>query len=404
MRGRRRVGRTAPPQRLRAEGRLTLLAAGTAARRRSRKAETQALLSDLDWLELAENLRRRRLLASLGPRIVELAEGQAGEEFSAAVEQSLEAGRRQGTFLALVSERATAALAEAGIRSVPQKGPLLSESIYGDPGRRLSNDVDLLVAPEDLRSAVDVVRSLGYRAPADPTGRDGLPQLHFALVHESEELPPIELHWRIHWYERNFARERLLPPDLDRLASWAPAAADELAALLLFYARDGFIDLRMAVDIGAWWDAFGDALSAGALDDVTRNYPHLQRAISVAATVADRTVGLPAAQLFAKAPKAGLRDRIARRLAAPNPRGSEPQLHAEMGLVDGLLMPPGDFRAFARRQILLPSHEARDKLNGNGNGWGSRLRYDARVLVRCGVLGRYALAVAKTFTPAARGA
>ena len=92
------------------------------------------------------------------------------------------------------------------------KGPLLAEAIYGDPGRRLSSDIDLLVAPEQLRSAVEVVRRLGYAAPTDYVQDSGLPLLHFGLVHERRELPPVELHWRVHWYERDFARERLLPP------------------------------------------------------------------------------------------------------------------------------------------------------------------------------------------------
>ena len=75
-------------------------------------------------------------------------------------------------------------LADAGIRCTPLKGPLLGEAIYGDPGRRLSSDIDLLVAPEQLQAAVEVVRGLGYGAPTDHVGADGLPLLHFVLVHE----------------------------------------------------------------------------------------------------------------------------------------------------------------------------------------------------------------------------
>ncbi len=50
----------------------------------------------------------------------------------------------------------------------------------------------------------------------------------------------MELHWRVHWYERSFAHERLLPPTPDDPPqNWRPAPADELAALLLFYAGMG---------------------------------------------------------------------------------------------------------------------------------------------------------------------
>ena len=58
------------------------------------------------------------------------------------------------------------------------------------------------MAPEQLQAAVEVVRGLGYGAPTDYVQECGLPLLHFVLVHERGELPPVELHWRVHWYER----------------------------------------------------------------------------------------------------------------------------------------------------------------------------------------------------------
>jgi Uncharacterised nucleotidyltransferase len=166
------------------------------------------LVAGVDWSRLGETLRSRKLLPALGPRILELAEGRASDDFAAAVEQAIATGRRQGAFLQLVSLRVMAALADAGIRSTALKGPLLGEAIYGDPGRRLSSDIDLLVATEQLHTAVEVVRGLGYAAPTDYVQDCGLPLLHFALFHERGELPPVELHWRVHWYERSFARER----------------------------------------------------------------------------------------------------------------------------------------------------------------------------------------------------
>ncbi len=226
--------------------------------------QAERLIAEVDWQRLAGTLQLRRLLTVLGPRILELAEERASDDFAQAVDQAVDAGRRHGAFLQLVSLRVMAMLARRGDSLRPRlKGPLLGEAIYGDPGRRLSSDIDLLVAPEQLQAAVEVVRGLGYGAPTDYVLEDGLPLLHFVLVHERGELPPVELHWRIHWYERSFARERLLPAAVDPRGEWRPAPADELAALLLFYARDGFIDLRLASDLGAWWDVHGAELAAG---------------------------------------------------------------------------------------------------------------------------------------------
>lgn len=338
------------------------------------------LTVEMDWSRLAETLRWRRLLPTLGPRILELAEGCASYDFGAEVEQAVTVGHRHGAFLQLVSQRVMAALADAGIRSAVLKGPLLGESIYGDPGRRLSSDIDLLVAPEQLQAAIEVVCGLGYDAPTDYVERDGLPWLHFALVHKQGELPPVELHWRVHWYERSFACERLLPPTRDQQDDWCPALVDELMALLLFYARDGFIDLRLATDLGAWWDVHGTELPPGAIDERLCIYPGLARVISAAVKAAENTVGLPAVQILGKGQRLDPRQRMAVRLANPNPHSSWSQLYADMGLIDGLLIPKGGLGAFVRRQVILPPEILRraPKRRARSSMWRG-----------AGMLGRY---------------
>ncbi len=373
-----------------AEQQLILLSAGTSARRRALGERAEHLVADVDWPRLADTLRLRRLLPTLGPRIVELAKGQSSDDFGETVQQAIAAARRHGAFLQLVSLRAIAMLADAGIRSVALKGPLLGEAIYGDPGRRPSNDIDLLVAPEQLQAAVEVIRGLDYGAPADYLDDRGLPLLHLTLVHQREELPPVELHWRVHWYEESFACERLLPPAVDPMGHWRPAPADELAALLLFYARDGFVDLRLASDLSAWWDIHGADVPLDALQELLRSYPALARVIPAAVNVAEKTVGLPLAQIMGSMSKLGLRQRIAARLANPNPHSSRSQLFADVGLIDGLLMPRGDLGAFVRRQVL-PPPEVLDQ----------HARHAARRRARtplgrgAGVLGRYGLTMTR---------
>jgi hypothetical protein len=375
-----------------AERQLILLSAGIAARRQDMREQVGVLTGEVDWSRLGETLRLRKLLPTLGPRILELAEDRASGGFASAVEEAIESGRRQGAFLQLVSLRVMAMLADAGIRSTALKGPLLGEAIYGDPGRRLSSDIDLLVAPEQLQTAVEVVRGLGYEAPTDHVEHSGLPKLHFVLVHERGELPPVELHWRIHWYERSFARERLLPPAVDPLGDWRSAPADELAALLLFYARDGFIDLRLATDLGAWWDVYGADLPSGALDELLFGYPALARVIPAAVSVAEKVAGLPAELIVGDARKLAIRERVAVRLANPNPHSSPSQLYADMGLIDGLLAPPGGFGAFVRRQ-LLPAPEVLDQQAQHG----AKHRARSRMARFVGVLARYALTLTRLF-------
>jgi len=293
-----------------AEAQLILFSASVAARRRDRRDQAQRLICEVDWRRLTETLRLRRLLPTLGPHILELTELHADAGFSTAVEEAIATARRHATFLQLTSLRVMSALLDADIRCAPLKGPFLAEAIYGDAGRRLSSDIDLLVAPEQLRAATDIVRGLGYEAPADPVDASGLPQLHFLLIHKERALPPVELHWRVHSYERCFARELLLPPAGSRPGDWRPAPADELIALLLFYARDGFIDLRLASDVSGWWDRRGAELRRGAVEERLRTYPALARVVRASARAAEKVVGLPATRVFQDVPFRAVRGKF----------------------------------------------------------------------------------------------
>lgn len=375
---------------LEAEQRLSLIAAATASRRETLRDEARRCVSELEWERFAATLAGRRLLALLGPRVIELSGNSAPADFRATVARSLETGRRRAALLHLVSLRAISLLADVDIRAAPLKGPTLGESLYGDPGRRASSDIDLLVPVEQLDAAAAVVQQLGYAPPADPRGKNGLPQLHLTLEHERGELPPIELHWRIHWYECAFARERLLPTSVDPTADWRPEPVAEVAALLLYYARDGLIDLRYPTDLGAWWDVRGDAIEPGELTDLITAYPALAGPLKVATTVCERLTGLPAEQLLGDGTAPSPRQRIAMWMANPNPHATTTaQLYADSGLLDGLLTPVGSLGAWVRRRLLPPravleqqaQHGQRTHVRSQlGRCFGMLARYGYRLL------------------------
>jgi hypothetical protein len=160
-----------------------------------------------------------------------------------------------------------------------------------------------------------------------------------------------------------------------------------MAALLLFYARDGFVDLRLATDIGAWWDAHGAEMRAEDLTRLLCTYPSLQRPLLAAAVSAERGVGLPSALTFEGAPTLDIRGRMAARLADPNPnpRSRPSQFHATMGLVDGLLMPKGELREFIRRQVLLPRAVLDERAQKLERTPRSQASHGARTLARIGL-------------------
>jgi hypothetical protein len=73
-------------------------------------------------------------------------------------------------FLASELSRILNALKSCGVPAYPFKGPALSVMLYGDPARRQSKDLDILVPKERVRQAIDCLDSLGYGAKASLAG------------------------------------------------------------------------------------------------------------------------------------------------------------------------------------------------------------------------------------------
>jgi hypothetical protein len=156
----------------------------------------------------------------------------------------------------LVLDRVLGALRAAGIHAAPLKGLTLAQEAYGRIDVRPSADLDVLVYARDLHAACSVLVALGWDSPQDFVESDGLPWHHFRL--HSATAPSVELHWRMHWHERDFCRQAL-----ERAALAAPEGGagqagtlrlrsdDHLALLLMGYARDGFRGLRIPADIAA---------------------------------------------------------------------------------------------------------------------------------------------------------
>ena len=302
------------------------------ARVRAQRGSALELLPGADLDALAAALHRRRVLPLLGTRLIELA---GAESLPGHFVEAVERARREHRAAALARlarlEVVLAALREHGIAAASLKGPLLAERVHGDVGLRSPGDLDMLVAPGDLHAASEVLQGLGHLPPADPLDARGLPRLHLALGHATE--PAVELHWRVHWYEEEFSA-RLLDPD----------PVDDLAALLLFYARDGFHGVRLLADITAWWDRHGGG--PGLLAGHAAAHPRLARAWRAAARVAEDLGGIPRGGLLARAPDR--RADAAARLASWSQHGSREQLAANAHLVDGLLA-PRERGAFAGR-------------------------------------------------------
>jgi hypothetical protein len=327
--------------------------AGSAASREHAGARIVELAARVDQEDLARALDQRRLLPLIGTRAIDAAPRTFSGGFAATVDRSVEQARRQAFALEALTSHIVDRLGGAGVRTLPLKGPLLARRLHGDAALRSAHDIDLLVSPEHLGRAVAIAQTEGYRLPHDVFNPDGMPDLHFELRHA--RLAPVELHWRVHWYEDEFSRDLLLRSRPGAEGLLAPDPLDDLAAALAFFARDGFHGLRHAADIAAWWDLHGPARTAAVLDGHAAAYPALARPLRAAALAAERYVGVPAAGLVSPTAEPDARGRRAVRLGAWTGDGDPDQLSANISLVDGLLLPAGPTRAFVQRELLPPA-------------------------------------------------
>jgi Uncharacterised nucleotidyltransferase len=326
----------------RAEDELALLLVGTAERRRLAAPRISALSAAVDEDRLLATLIRQRILLLAGARRLESAPDTVPPAFRARLEAARAAASVRAMVFSTVTAHLTATLEAAGIPAIALKGATLAEELYGDAAMRDYDDVDILVPAGELERAVARAAALGWSAPRSPGARS---PLHRTLVHEGGA-PPLELHWRLHWYEKRFAdglvdRSRLV----DGRRRLEPA--DQFAALLLYYARDGFAGLRLAADLAAWWDRHDGPAAVAALERRAPEHDPLAAAWRTALAVAADVVGLatPAA------PARSWREALARRLVNWDLRGDPDQIIANVTLVDGLLAPAGGLRAFVRRRL-----------------------------------------------------
>lgn len=354
------------------------------------------LLARADPVALTTLLLRARVFPPLAARLLDAPDADPPVWLTDRAEQARTVARHRGLFQQALLLQATAVLAGRDIPVAPLKGTTMAESLYGDLGARESADLDLLVEPDRLDEAVDALTSLGWAENRLAAPERGLPVLHRVLEHPDK--PPIEVHWRVHWYEESFAGLALRRAAVTEQGWLRLAPPDELATLLLFLARDGLAGLRQVVDVAAWWRALGRPQTTG-LDTrrLADRHPALEPSLTVAARWAESWAGLQPGSLMARRGRLTAPQRLALRLANPWLAGEGQQVDAEVSLIDGLLAPRGQAAAFARRRLAPPARETIMRRPTLASASAPKL-LAARVGHGARVAARYLLAVPTVLT------
>lgn len=319
---------------------------------------------------LRAEFEAQRVTSLIGSRLIAATPSTLSAADRSWLEAGIEYDQRHASLLQTVSAAITETLGAADIETFALKGAALSDRLHGAPGLRRSQDVDLLVRAESLAAACHAVEGLGYRLHGW-TPQDPLPVLHAYLVHDGG-LPPLELHWRVHWYETRFSAE-MLERALGR--GGVPRPIDDFVSLLLYYARDGLTGLRTVADIGAWWRLHGDALEEAELEEVLAQSPGLVRSVTAGAAAAANLLGEPIDRPFVRF-GCDRRSSCAVRLGNWSLSGDPDQIKATVDLVDVLLAPPKRIGEPLRRSFLRPLADV------GGRGVLGRLTHIAKLSTR----------------------
>ncbi|MDJ0523366.1 MAG: nucleotidyltransferase family protein [Planctomycetota bacterium] len=168
---------------------------------------------DGSWTRLLDRFERETLVERAAVLLTSLRAGSV----PAPVLEDLRARRHvhHATGLVYVETLRTllAALAEAGVRALAFKGPVLAQLAYGAPTARGYGDLDLLVPPAHRFRAAAVLEAAGYR-PAQLVAPRGASRArhHTAVAFEAEDRVDVDLHWAF--------STPLVPFDLTRAGLW----------------------------------------------------------------------------------------------------------------------------------------------------------------------------------------
>jgi hypothetical protein len=254
-------------------------------------------------------------------------------------------------------DEALSVLDSASVRAVALKGPVLGERVYPDPRLRLSADLDLLVATNDLDRAAAALKKIGYGPDKESEDRF-LRKYHYHL-HLTRSCPPvIELHFRL---SDGFGVRMAAEPFLSRAGSHRTAGGaiagilapeDELLYLCIHAAGHRFIRLSWLCDIKLLLRRYPD-LDWNIVIERARAL-HVFAALRFACEILHSRLGVHTP--FADDARQPIRSRVANFFLDATARQPDPSRRALLGkIVFTTVLCDGGVEAmgFLQRQMLL---------------------------------------------------
>jgi hypothetical protein len=178
-----------------------LLDCATAHRRdEARTRLHRRLAGRIDWEAVVESARRHGVAPIVYQALHAAPDGLVPLDVLAGLRRSHLENARRCLLLTGWLRRVVDALATAGVRAIPYKGPVLAALAYGTIASRQAGDLDLLVDPGELGTAKRVLQGEGFRPQTPLEGwqeRQLVRSAHpYAFVRDREGIV-LELHWSV---------------------------------------------------------------------------------------------------------------------------------------------------------------------------------------------------------------
>lgn len=163
--------------------------------------ELTSLPEKLDYNRLFDLFRRHKLFAISGP-VKDLLPEDENRRWKEIHQQNT----MHSLKVSSETEEIIKYLKELNISAIPLKGPVLTNTLYGDVGLRHFNDIDLLVSPADLEKAKEALIKIGYSQMYPDQMNKKQEKLYTTYkkdigLHNSERRIFIELHYGIYVHE-----------------------------------------------------------------------------------------------------------------------------------------------------------------------------------------------------------
>jgi hypothetical protein len=180
-------------------------------------------------------------------------------------------------------ERIAERFNDAGVDLMVLKGGALNLTVYDRPGERLMGDLDLLIRPENIDAARELLEELGCLRGEPLVREDFFPRFHYETDYSSGAIYPvrIDLHIRpfrpLRYRQRlpeNALWERAQTVRIGEATVQIPSPEDMLIHLATHAAVHGFDRSRWLEDIRRWivavaatmdWDRFIETVEAWGL-------------------------------------------------------------------------------------------------------------------------------------------